>query len=139
MGSTEETKDGTIANPIQESTADGEQESKKNKTASGLDENIAGLLCYVFIGAIIFLFIEKENRFIRFHAIQALLTGLAIFVFTIFLNIIPLLGFLLNLLLVPVFFIFWVFLLYKAYQGEYFKVPIVGEIAIKQVDQMNAS
>lgn len=44
------------------------------KTSTGLDENLAGLLCYVgwWVSAIVFLIIEPENRFVRFHAIQSL-------------------------------------------------------------------
>lgn len=138
MGSSEEAKDGTIVKAGQEESTEENQDKKKGKTESGLDENLAGLLCYVFIGAIIFLFIEKENRFIRFHAIQALLTGIVMFVFSIVLTAIPLLGLLLSILLTPVYLVFWIFLMYKAYQGEYFKVPVIGEIAQKQVDQMSA-
>jgi len=44
------------------------------KTSTGLQENIAGLLCYVlgWVTGIIFLFIEKENKFVRFHAVQSI-------------------------------------------------------------------
>jgi uncharacterized membrane protein len=43
------------------------------KTATGLDENIAGLLCYVgwWVSGIIFLILEPKNRFVRFHALQS--------------------------------------------------------------------
>lgn len=134
----EKERDKTTMGIEQENGTEETINNTKGKTESGLDENLAGLLCYIFIGAIIFLFIEKENRFIRFHAIQALLVGLTVFIFTFFLTFIPIIGLIINILLVPIFFIFWLFLLYKAYQGEYFKVPVIGDIAEKQVDQMNS-
>jgi len=48
------------------------------KTSLDLDENMAGLLCYIggWITGIIFLVLEKENKFVRFHALQSLLTFL---------------------------------------------------------------
>ena len=50
-----------------------------DKTSTGLAENVAGLLCYVlgWISGLIFILIEPENKFVRFHAIQS------IFVFSI--------------------------------------------------------
>ena len=48
------------------------------KTSMGLDESVAGLLCYIvgWITGIVFLVLEKENKFVRFHALQSLLTFL---------------------------------------------------------------
>ena len=45
------------------------------KSSSGLDENIAGMLCYLFtfIGGIIFLAVEKRSRFVLFHALQSVM------------------------------------------------------------------
>ena len=47
-----------------------------DKTSTGLDENIAGLLCYVlgWISGIIFFLLESENKFVRFHAVQSIVT-----------------------------------------------------------------
>jgi uncharacterized membrane protein len=41
------------------------------KTSTGLEENVAGLLCYLFgwVSGLVFLLLETENRFVRFHAI----------------------------------------------------------------------
>lgn len=54
----------------------------KSKTALGIDENIEGLLCYVlgFLTGILFLVLEKDNKFVRFHAMQSIVTFLALFV-----------------------------------------------------------
>jgi uncharacterized membrane protein len=100
-------------------------EQPVKKTSSGLQENVASLLCYVlgWITGIIFLVIEKDNKTVRFHAWQS------IFVFGIFtiLGFIPLIGWILGI----VAFILWIVLMYKAYKGEMFKLPLVGNLAEK--------
>lgn len=108
---------------------------KKGKTSSGLDENFAGLLCYLFgfITGIIFLLVEKDNRFVRFHALQSIFTFAALFVVNMVINVIPLLGLLISILLVPISLILWIVLMVKAYQGKWFKLPIIGELAEKQL------
>lgn len=110
-------------------------ETKKGKTSSGLDENLAGLLCYLFgvITGIIFLLIEKDNRFVRFHALQSIFTFAAIMLFIMIINIIPLLGFLISMLMAPFSMVLWIFLMVKAYQGKWFKLPIIGDLVEKQL------
>lgn len=110
---------------------------ESTKTHSGLDENIAGALCYVawIITAIIFLVIEKENPFIRFHALQSLITFIAFFIITIVLTIIPFIGWIISLLLTPAIFILWLFMMWKAYQGERFKLPIIGNMVENQLNK----
>ncbi|MBI2851626.1 MAG: hypothetical protein HYX84_00770 [Chloroflexi bacterium] len=53
---------------------------QQKKTSTGLDENIAGLLCYVgwWVSGVVFMIIEPDNRFIRFHAIQSIIVFRAI-------------------------------------------------------------
>ena len=50
------------------------------KSSTGLDENVAGLLCYVatWITGIIFFVIEKDSKFVKFHAMQSIITFAAI-------------------------------------------------------------
>ncbi|MBS4200505.1 DUF4870 domain-containing protein [Bacillus sp. FJAT-49732] len=114
-----------------------QQKSKQDdKVAStGLSENVAGLLCYLFwfVGGIVFLLIEKENRFIRFHAVQSIALSIVFFVLNIVLTVIPIIGWLLSLILTPVMLILWIFLMYQAYQGKYYKLPILGELSDKQL------
>ncbi|MFC1909399.1 DUF4870 domain-containing protein [Chloroflexota bacterium] len=47
------------------------------KTSTGLPENVAGLLCYVlwWVSGIVFLIIESENKWIRFHAFQSIIVS----------------------------------------------------------------
>jgi uncharacterized membrane protein len=111
----------------------------KGKTSMGMEQNVEGLLCYVlgFITGIVFFVMEKENKFIRFHAMQSIVVFGAIFVVDIFLSIMNafigihwifslLLG-LIGLLT----FILWLVLMLQAYQEKMFKLPVAGDIAEK--------
>lgn len=111
------------------------ENNKTTKTALGLDENITGALCYVFgfITGIIFLVLEKENKFVRFHAIQSLVTSLSLYIISVIVGIIPIIGLMLSFLIAPLVLILWLLLMYKAYKGERFKLPIVGDFAEKQI------
>jgi len=103
------------------------------KTSMGLEENLAGLLCYVlgWITGIVFLVLEKENKFVRFHAWQSLLTFLPLSVIAWILAHIPLMGWLLAGLVWILILILWLILMFKAYKGEKYKLPIAGDIAEK--------
>jgi uncharacterized membrane protein len=106
------------------------------KTSTGLDANLAAALSYLvgFVTGVIFLVVEKENRFVRFHAMQSTLVFACIVALDILLQIIPLLGALLVVFLViPASAILWLFLMFKAYQGEEFKLPVVGPIAAEKI------
>jgi uncharacterized membrane protein len=98
----------------------------------GLSENIAGALTYLlgFITGIIFLLIEKNNKFVRFHAMQSTILFIVIFVIDIILSIT-----IIGLLLVPVVglisLILWLFLMYQAFTGKKFKLPVIGDMAEK--------
>jgi uncharacterized membrane protein len=102
----------------------------------GLEANLAAALSYLvgFVTGIIFLALEKENRFVRFHAMQSTLLFAGIVAIDILLQIVPLLGALLVIVLViPASAILWLVLMFKAYQGEEFKLPIVGQIAADRI------
>jgi uncharacterized membrane protein len=109
-------------------------EEPVKKTDSGLQENVAGLLCYVlgWITGIIFLVIEKQNKFVRFHAIQSIVVFGAYTVLSIIFNWIPVVGWIINTLLGIAAFILWVVLMYKAYKGLKYKIPVAGDIAENQ-------
>ena len=101
------------------------------KTSTGLEPNVAGLLCYLagFVSGIIFLLIEKDNKFVRFHAMQSIITFGAIFVLEAIANFMPFLGGLLTTLLGAACVVAWILCMIKAYQGEKFKLPVIGDIA----------
>jgi uncharacterized membrane protein len=106
------------------------------KTSTGLDANLAAALSYLvgFVTGAIFLVWEKENRFVRFHAMQSTLLFAGIVLLDILLQIVPLLGALVVVFFViPVSAILWLLLMFKAYQGEEFKLPLVGQIAADRI------
>jgi uncharacterized membrane protein len=115
-------------------------------TGAGLADNVAGALAYLFIPAIVFLVMEpyNKNRFIRFHCFQDLFFVLGTFVFGIammflafVLAFVPILrsmvGFLVTLVDLG-FFVIWLVLLLKAFQGQTFKLPVIGDLAEKQAN-----
>ncbi|MFC1646888.1 DUF4870 domain-containing protein [Patescibacteria group bacterium] len=103
------------------------------------NENLLGAASYLlgFVTGIIFLLIEKENSFVRFHAMQSTLLFGGVFVLNIALGFVPLLGWLLGLLLSFAVFIMWIVLMWKAFQGETYKLPYVGDMAEKQLAKMS--
>ena len=101
----------------------------------GLEENIAGVLCYVlgWLTGIVFLVLEKENKFVRFHAMQSITTFLSLSVIGLLISWIPFIGWVTSQLIGILSLIVWLILMFKAYQGEMYKLPVVGDFAEKQV------
>ncbi|MFB6182313.1 MAG: DUF4870 domain-containing protein [Candidatus Magasanikbacteria bacterium] len=104
-------------------------------SSTGLDENIAGALAYAlgFITGIIFLVIEEDSNFVKFHAIQSIITSLSLYIFFYILEFIPIIGFFVALFSGPLIILVILFLIYKAWQGEMFKLPVIGDIAENQL------
>ena len=101
------------------------------RTSTGINPTVAGLLCYLlgFVTGVIFLLIEKENRFVRFHAMQSIFTFGFFFVLNVILHIIPFIGWAMIPILGIVTMIVWILLMVKAYKGEYYKLPVIGDMA----------
>lgn len=122
-------------------TPQGGDGGPKGKTAlGGMDANLAAALGYpIGLIAILMVIMEKQNRFARFHALQSILMIVGWIVLYIVLMIVvvilaqisPYLGFL--GLLLQLLWLGWIlaliFCAYKAYQGEWFKLPVIGGIA----------
>jgi uncharacterized membrane protein len=107
------------------------------KTSTGLEENITGLLCYIlgWVSGIIFLILEPENKTVRFHAMQSIIVfGIFNLVWIIFFWI-PVVRWFIGGLIGALAFILWVVLMYKAYQGEKYKIPWAGDKAEKFVGE----
>jgi uncharacterized membrane protein len=100
-------------------------------SSTGLDANLAGMLCYLlgFLTGVLFLVIERDSRFVRFHAYQSLLTFGAVFVISVGTHLVPLIGPLVGFLLPIVTFAVWVVLMVQAFRGRRFKLPWVGDWA----------
>jgi uncharacterized membrane protein len=104
--------------------------NEKEQSSTGLEENVAGFFCYLlgFITGIIFLAIEKKSSFVKFHAMQSTITFLSLFIISLILGFIPIIG----LLVYPIWIlslILWLLLMVKALQGERYSLPIVGKMA----------
>ena len=110
-------------------------DEKKNlgETSIGMQPNLAGLLCYFFgfITGLVFYFVEKKNKFVRFHAMQSIVVFGSFFVANLVLLVLPVIGVVIGGLLSLLSLVLWVLLMIKAYQGEFFKLPIAGDIAEK--------
>ena len=108
-------------------------EKKLGKTSTGMQANVAALLSYLagFVTGIIFYVIEKENKFVRFHAMQSIIVFGFLFVLGIVIRMVPFIGVVLSPILWIGQIILWIVMMVKAYQGEKFKLPIAGDIAEK--------
>lgn len=120
---------------FKEETSSETADKENEKTSTGLEENIAGMLTYLLgaITGIIFLLIEKDNRFVRFHALQSIFTFVVLLVLNTVLTSIPIIGWLIGLLLSPVLLVLWIVLMVQAYQGKWFKIPVIGNIVEGQL------
>lgn len=125
-----------------------------------LDSNVGAMLCYILnficcIGlvlAIVFLFTEKENRFVKFHAVQSLflaafqiLVGIVVGILGLILSLalntfdlawmswLLILG--LRFILLIIFLILWIWGGVKAYSGQWYKLPIIGNFAWSVVNK----
>ncbi len=103
------------------------------KTSTGLQENVAGLLCYVvgWIGGLVFLLLEPGNRFVRFHALQSIIVFGALNIIWIPVQFIPFLALFVGWILGGLGFVLWIVLMVKAYQGVIYKLPVAGDLAEK--------
>ncbi|MDD3480836.1 MAG: DUF4870 domain-containing protein [Patescibacteria group bacterium] len=120
----------------------------KSSGGTGLEPNVAAMLAYLFlgIGGLIIYLIEKENKFVRFAAMQSIVLGVAVLA----------LNFLYSIILVPIFFsgigvgllfsmvswliwlgfvVVWIMLMVKAYQNQEWELPVVGKIARNAVNK----
>lgn len=126
------------------------------KSSTGLDENIAALLSYVFgwVSGLVFFLIEKDSKLVRFHAMQSILfcvviavLGIALwivtFLFLIVAAMLPdIMGSIFGLLTTLLWLVFsaglmiaWILCLVRAFQGQFYKLPIIGNMADKIVNK----
>jgi uncharacterized membrane protein len=123
----------------------GQQQPTGGAKGTGLAPNIASLLCYICmpITSIIFLLIEKENADVRFHAWQGTTFGIGYILVIIALEILAaifgaiasVLGIIISFF-IPIVgliaFVVWIVCLIKSYQGERWRIPVVGDFAAKK-------
>jgi len=128
-------------NQVQSYQGGNRMNDNTTKTTLGLNQNIEALLCYVlgWLSGVIFLILEKENSFVRFHAMQSLAIFLSLFVISVAAGFIPLIGWLIAILMAPVTLFLWLLLMYKAYSGEKYKLPVIGTWAEEQIENQPPS
>lgn len=133
--------DGTTACPACSRSTMSAAAPVAQGATGGLTDNVAGLLAYLAIPAIIFLVLEpyNKNRFIRFHSFQSLILFGGAIVVQIALSILAAIIPFFIILTIPLHFIvglgtfiLGIILLLKAYQGQMYKLPVIGDIAEKQ-------
>lgn len=105
------------------------------KTSTGLNENVAGLLCYVlgWVSGLVFILLEQENKFVRFHAFQSIIVFGVLTVASFILGWIPIIGGFLAGLISLLGLVLWIVLMVKAYQGTRYKLPWSGDLAERWV------
>jgi uncharacterized membrane protein len=101
-----------------------------------LEENIASALAYAFafFSGIIVLVMERENKTVRFHALQSILWFAILAVVQAVLHILPFTGLLLGLVH-SISVISWLALMVMALSGKKFKIPVIGDVAEAQVSK----
>lgn len=101
-----------------------------DKTSTGLQENLASLLCYLlgWVTGIIFLLLEPKSKTVRFHAFQSIIVFGALNIFWIVFWYIWFLWFVYWIIEVLAF-ILWIVLMVRAYQGQKWKLPVAGDLA----------
>ena len=116
--------------------AEEKQKPGEQAPTTELKSNVAGLLCYLggWITGIIFLMIEQRDRFVRFHALQSIITFGSLMIAWILLGWIPVVGGFFGVIIGVTTFVLWVVLMVKAYQGELYKLPVAGDVAAGVLD-----
>jgi uncharacterized membrane protein len=103
-----------------------------SRTAIGLDENLVGALAYAlgWLSGVVLLVVERENQFVRFHALQSTLVFGALCAIWFVAPAIVFFGWIVSFIVIPpVSAVVWLLMLFKAYHGERYKLPLVGDFA----------
>jgi len=111
-------------------------------SSTGMAPNVAAALAYVLgpITGVLFLVLEKESRFVRFHAAQSITVGVVLIALSVALSIlstvlafIPVLGWIVAILLSLGLglgsFMLWIMLMWRAWQGREWETPVAGSFA----------
>ena len=111
-----------------------------NTTVS--NEKMMGAVAYLLgpVTGVLLLLTEKKNEYVRFHAMQSTLVFGGMILLYVVLAIVPIIGWLILVVLSSILplisFILWLVLMWKAYNGEKYKLPYFGNLAEKQLEKM---
>ena len=119
---------------------DSDNNAATGETSLGINENMAGLLTYFALWAtgIFFLLIEKENSFVRFHAMQSIVVFVPLTIVWIVADYVPIVGGFLAFVCGLTTFVLWLFLMFQAFQGRRYKLPYAGDYAESQLSNMGS-
>lgn len=108
------------------------------KSSTGIYENVAGFFCYLFafVGGVIFLAVERRSRFVLFHALQSVMLFMTIMVFHVITGFIPIIGVISGSLVTLLGVLLWLILMFTTLQGKWVKLPLIGELAERQLQRM---
>jgi uncharacterized membrane protein len=109
-------------------------------TSLEINQNVAGALTYLlgWVTGFFFLLIEKENSFVRFHAMQSVVVFVAFTIASIVVGWLAIVGGVLTTLLGFVGIFVWLFLMYQAFLGVRYKLPYAGDFAEKQLENVGS-
>jgi uncharacterized membrane protein len=135
-----------MPNPKNPRPAKKEGPNYSTVTSTDIEPNVGAALSYILglMTGIIFLVLEKENRYVRFHAAQSIAVSLIIIALAIGVSLIspvlafiPILGWIAVLILTMGLaigtFVLWVLLMVKAFQGEEWELPVAGQLARRMI------
>ena len=110
---------------------EGKEHAAAGGSSTGLEPNVAGLLCYLgfWITGIVFLIIEQKDHYVRFHALQSIVTFGALTVAAVLLGWMPYIGTFFGAVIGIIAAVLWILLMVKAHQGELYKLPLAGQVA----------
>jgi uncharacterized membrane protein len=105
------------------------------RSSTGLDDNIAATLAYLggAISGIVLLVLEKQSRYVRFHAMQSTITFLLALVVHLVLMGTPVVGWVLVVPFIIAVAVLWLYLMFKAFRGQEYKLPYIGDWAERQL------
>ena len=105
-----------------------------------LDPKIAGALCYLFgcLSGLLFFVLENENKTVRFHALQSILLFGILSLFSVFSAVLAaftnFVAFRMAINVIWILqFVAWLFMVIRTYQGENYRIPLIGDFAAQQV------
>lgn len=103
------------------------------KSGLGLPRNTTAALAYVLglVTGIIVLLVEKSDDYVRYHALQSIALSIVWLGGWVVLMVIPVLGWILLPIWGLLMFVFWLVAIVKAWQGQWFRLPVIGEYVAK--------
>jgi Predicted membrane protein len=127
-----------------------EHETTAKSTSTGLPSNVAAAIaCIPLVGGIIFYYLEKQDSFVRFYAMQSIVLGGAWLLFYIAASIvgvifksIPVIAGVLEFfwgiviaIVYIAFLVLWIITTVKAFTNVRWEIPYIGPIARKQMGE----